>query len=176
MCKATAPTTRVAYIVHSTITVTELFRYIFHELNLDFTAPSKIDYVLALQRFSRQCAGQGERLVLILDEAQNYSHEVLEEIRLLSNIETPQDKLLKSSWPGKRNYSATLSNKSCTNSSNVSMSRTIFCPLTLEKRTLIFKNALRSGRPTRPDVVSRGRHRRYLSVCTRHSTRHRCHL
>ena len=93
--KATAPTTRVAYIVHSTITVTELFRYIFHELNLDFTAPSKIDYVLALQRFSRQCAGQGERLVLILDEAQNYSHEVLEEIRLLSNIETPQDKLLQ---------------------------------------------------------------------------------
>jgi general secretion pathway protein A len=93
--KATAPATRIAYVVHSTITVTELFRYIFHELNLDFTAPSKVDYVLALQRFSRQCAGKGERLLLVLDEAQNYSHEVLEEIRLLSNIETPQDKLLQ---------------------------------------------------------------------------------
>jgi general secretion pathway protein A len=93
--KATMPTTRIAYIVHSTITVTELFRYIFHELDLDFTAPSKVEYVLALQRFSRQCAGQGERLLLVLDEAQNYSHEVLEEIRLLSNIETPQDKLLQ---------------------------------------------------------------------------------
>jgi general secretion pathway protein A len=93
--RATAPTTRIAYIVHSTITVTELFRYIFHELDLDFTAPSKVDYVLALQRLSRQCAGQGERLLLVLDEAQNYSHEVLEEIRLLSNIETPQDKLLQ---------------------------------------------------------------------------------
>jgi type II secretory pathway predicted ATPase ExeA/phage tail protein X len=93
--KATAPTTRIAYVVHSTITATELFRYIFHELALDFTAPSKVDYVLALQRFSRQCAGKGERLLLILDEAQNYSHEVLEEIRLLSNIETPQDKLLQ---------------------------------------------------------------------------------
>jgi general secretion pathway protein A len=93
--KATVPTTRIAYIVHSTITVTELFRYIFHELDLDFSAPSKVEYVLALQRFSRQCAGQGERLLLILDEAQNYSHEVLEEIRLLSNIETPQDKLLQ---------------------------------------------------------------------------------
>jgi general secretion pathway protein A len=93
--RATAPSTRIAYIVHSTLTVTELFRYIFHELDVDFAAPSKVDYVLALQRFSRQCAAQGEPLLLILDEAQNYSHEVLEEIRLLSNIETPQDKLLQ---------------------------------------------------------------------------------
>jgi general secretion pathway protein A len=93
--KTTMPTARVAYVVHSTLTVAELFRYIFHELGLDFTAPSKVDYVLALQRFSQQCAGKGERLLLILDEAQNYSHDVLEEIRLLSNIETPQDKLLQ---------------------------------------------------------------------------------
>ena len=93
--KAKAPTTRIAYVVHSTLTATELFRYIFHELDLEYAASSKVDYVLALQRFSRQCAGQGERLLLILDEAQNYSHEVLEEIRLLSNIETPQDKLLQ---------------------------------------------------------------------------------
>ena len=93
--KTTMPTARVAYVVHSTLTVAELFRYIFHELGLDLTSQSKVDYVLALQRFSQQCAGKGERLLLILDEAQNYSHDVLEEIRLLSNIETPQDKLLQ---------------------------------------------------------------------------------
>jgi general secretion pathway protein A len=93
--KTTMPTARMAYVVHSTLTVAELFRYIFHELGLDFTAQSKVDYVLALQRFSQQCAGKGERLLLILDEAQNYSNDVLEEIRLLSNIETPQDKLLQ---------------------------------------------------------------------------------
>ena len=93
--KTTMPTARVAYVVHSTLTVAELFRYIFHELGLDLTAQSKVDYVLALQRFLQQCAGKGERLLLILDEAQNYSYDVLEEIRLLSNIETPQDKLLQ---------------------------------------------------------------------------------
>ena len=93
--KTTMPTVHMAYVVHSTLTVAELFRYIFHELDLDLTAQSKVDYVLALQRFSQQCAGKGERLLLILDEAQNYSHDVLEEIRLLSNIETPQDKLLQ---------------------------------------------------------------------------------
>ena len=93
--KTTEPTTRLAYVVHSTLTVIELLCYISHELGLDCSAANKIDYVLALQRFSRQCAGQGARLLLILDEAQNYSHDVLEEIRLLSNIETPQDQQLQ---------------------------------------------------------------------------------
>jgi type II secretory pathway predicted ATPase ExeA/phage tail protein X len=93
--KTTEPTTRLAYVVHSTLTVMELLCYISHELGLDCSASNKIDYVLALQRFSRQCAEHGERLLLILDEAQNYSHDVLEEIRLLSNIETPQDQQLQ---------------------------------------------------------------------------------
>lgn len=93
--KTTEPTTRIAYVVHSTLTVTELFRYICHELGLKVAAQSKVDYVLALQHFAKQCTGQGERLLLILDEAQNYSHDVLEELRLLSNIETVEDKLLQ---------------------------------------------------------------------------------
>jgi general secretion pathway protein A len=93
--KTAEPTTRLAYVVHSTLTVTELLHYIAHELGLDCQAQSKVEYVLALQRLSRQCAEHGERLLLILDEAQNYSHDVLEEVRLLSNIETPQDKQLQ---------------------------------------------------------------------------------
>jgi general secretion pathway protein A len=93
--KTTEAKTYIAYVVHSTVNAEDLFRYIFHELGLELNIRSKIDYVLALKRFSLQCANQGERLLIILDEAQNYTHEVLEEIRLLSNLETQQETLLQ---------------------------------------------------------------------------------
>jgi general secretion pathway protein A len=93
--KTAEPTTRLAYVVHSTLTVTELLHYIAHELGLECQAQSKVEYILALQHLSRQCAEQGTRLLLILDEAQNYRHDVLEEVRLLSNIEAPHDKPLQ---------------------------------------------------------------------------------
>src|SRR5919109_1150600 len=93
--KTTEAKTYTAYVVHSTVNAEDLFRYIFHELGLELNTRSKIDYVLALKRFSLQCANQGERLLLILDEAQNYTYDVLEEIRLLSNLETQQETLLQ---------------------------------------------------------------------------------
>jgi general secretion pathway protein A len=92
--KTSTPRTHSAYVVHSTLGVDDLFRYIVYELGLDPNASSKIECILALKRFALRCAERGERLLLIFDEAQNYTYEVLEELRLLSNIETPNEKLL----------------------------------------------------------------------------------
>lgn len=92
---ASTPQTHTAYIAHSTLGVADLFRHLFHELGLELDdAAGKSDYVLALKRFALRCAEREERLLLVLDEAQNYAQDVLEEFRLLSNIETPQKKLL----------------------------------------------------------------------------------
>lgn len=53
------------------------------------------DYVTLLNRFLLECYRKGENCALIIDEAQNLTPEVLESIRMLSNFETAQDKLLQ---------------------------------------------------------------------------------
>ena len=53
------------------------------------------DYLALLNRFLLDCYRKGDNVVLIIDEAQNLSSEVLERVRLLSNFETKQEKLLQ---------------------------------------------------------------------------------
>jgi len=53
------------------------------------------DYLVSLNEFLLESYRKGENCALIIDEAQNLSAEVLENIRLLSNFETSKDKLLQ---------------------------------------------------------------------------------
>src|SRR6267142_4871000 len=53
------------------------------------------DYLVSLNEFLLESYRKGENCALIIDESQNLSAEVLESIRLLSNFETPKDKLLQ---------------------------------------------------------------------------------
>ena len=55
---------------------------------------SKADFLVAFEEFLRQCLRHQENVILIIDEAQKLSFELLEEIRLLSNMETGDEKLL----------------------------------------------------------------------------------
>ena len=56
---------------------------------------SKAEYLLALNEFLIERLRNDEPTLLIIDEAQNLSPEMLEEIRLLSNLETPTSKLIQ---------------------------------------------------------------------------------
>lgn len=55
---------------------------------------SKTDFLLEFEEFLRQCLRDQRNAILIIDEAQKLSFELLEEIRLLSNMETGDEKLL----------------------------------------------------------------------------------
>jgi len=72
---------------------------LIHLINEDFGLPvegkSKIDLMRDLNSFLIDEFGKGQLPVLIIDEAQNLSAEHLEEIRLLSNLETETSKLLQ---------------------------------------------------------------------------------
>ena len=64
------------------------------------TAPTEIqhdvpDYLNSLNRFLLESYQKGDNVALIIDEAQTLSAEVLERVRLLSNFETKQDKLVQ---------------------------------------------------------------------------------
>jgi general secretion pathway protein A len=73
----------------------DLFKLIATELRIEGRRESKVDYVIALNAFLLQQLQAGINTVLIIDEAQNLSDELLEEVRLLSNLETDTEKLLQ---------------------------------------------------------------------------------
>jgi general secretion pathway protein A len=90
----------VAYIFNPKLTVTELLQSICDEFRVDFRredmrSASVKDYVDALTRYLLASHADGQNNVLIIDEAQNLSAEVLEQLRLLTNLETNERKLLQ---------------------------------------------------------------------------------
>jgi general secretion pathway protein A len=73
----------------------DLMKLIAAEFRLEGRLESKADYVIALNRFLLERLRSGRNTVLIIDEAQNLSDAALEEVRLLSNLETDTEKLLQ---------------------------------------------------------------------------------
>ncbi len=91
---------KVAYIFNPKLSVGELLHTICDEFKIlprqdAHTVPSIKEYVDALNRYLLETHSQGQNNVLIIDEAQNLSSEVLEQLRLLTNLETNQRKLLQ---------------------------------------------------------------------------------
>lgn len=87
--------TKVAIIFNSYISELELLKTINQELFLDYASDSKKDLIDELNQFLLQQHSVGGNVVLIIDEAQNLSVQVLEQIRMLSNLETENEKLLQ---------------------------------------------------------------------------------
>lgn len=73
----------------------DLLKLIANELRLRGPFESKVDYVIALNGFLLERLESGVNTVLVIDEAQNLGSELLEEVRLLSNLETDTEKLLQ---------------------------------------------------------------------------------
>ncbi len=91
------PEVDVAMIFTPRLTAVELLAAVCAELHLDApggTASVKV-LVDALSRKLLDTHARGRRTVVIIDEAQNLSMDVLEELRLLTNIETTREKLLQ---------------------------------------------------------------------------------
>lgn len=88
------PGVHIAFLINSKISVEDLFRLIFDEFHIENTADSKGLYLIHLKNFLVHNHLKNEKCVLILDEAQNFHSSILEEIRLLSNMETSVEKLL----------------------------------------------------------------------------------
>ena len=89
------PATAAAYLFNPKLEPLDFFRMFFEELGIGDSCHTKADYLLALNRFLIQKHEKGEPTVLIVDEAQNLSPELLEEIRMLSNLETSTSKLIQ---------------------------------------------------------------------------------
>lgn len=89
----------VAYIFNPKLSALELLMTVCHEFGVKFpplTAAATVkDHVDALNEYLLRTHSVGQNNVLIIDEAQNLSPDVLEQLRLLTNLETSERKLLQ---------------------------------------------------------------------------------
>ena len=100
--------THAAFIVISTFTSWELLQYAAHKLRLDIPGHSKAQFLIQLRAFLSTQAAINEKVVLIVDEAQHLSVEVLEDLRLLTNFESAEKKLIQIMLVGQLQLEETL--------------------------------------------------------------------
>jgi len=86
---------RTAFLFNSRMNSNHLFDFILAEFDIPCESKSKSQQLLKLNHWLLERYRLGESAVLIIDEAQNLTYPVLEEIRLLTNLETSTEKLLQ---------------------------------------------------------------------------------
>ncbi len=87
--------TRVALLFNPKLSVNDFFQYILKDFGITSNGQSKGEYLHTLYEYLIDAYQKEEKAILIVDEAQGLSKELLEEIRLLSNLETTKAKLLQ---------------------------------------------------------------------------------
>jgi general secretion pathway protein A len=84
-----------AYLFNGRLSPTEFLQYILSDFGLPAAGKSKYELLLDLGQFLVSRGARRMTTVLIVDEAHHLSPDILEEVRLLSNLETTDDKLLQ---------------------------------------------------------------------------------
>jgi len=101
--------TKTAFLFNPKLTVDDFLQYILKDLGVRVQGQTKGEYLHNLHRYLLNAYRKDERVVLIVDEAHGLNPELLEEIRLLSNLETSRSKLLQIVLVGQTELDKTLS-------------------------------------------------------------------
>ncbi|MCK5485587.1 MAG: AAA family ATPase [Desulfobacterales bacterium] len=88
-------TVEAAYIFNPKLSPKQLLRTINEEFGIKSEGDNTKDLIDTLNIFLMQKKASGKKVILLIDEAQNLNRNVLEQLRLLSNLETNRDKLLQ---------------------------------------------------------------------------------
>ncbi len=101
---------KTSFIFNSDLSDTQLLQAIVEDFGIEPKRATKKAYFDALNRFLLEELKNGGNVVLIIDEAQNLSMRSLEQVRLLSNLETEKEKLLQIVLVGQPELRQTLKN------------------------------------------------------------------
>jgi general secretion pathway protein A len=87
--------TKTAFLFNSRINSSQLFDFLLADFEIPCDTRTKSLQLMKLNQWLLERHSAGESAVLIVDEAQNLTYPVLEEIRLLTNLETSTEKLVQ---------------------------------------------------------------------------------
>jgi general secretion pathway protein A len=93
--KRFGPDIKSVFVFNPNLGFEELLQAVLRDLEAPIPSRRRVDLIDALNEFLLQENAAGRRVVLIIDEAQHLSASVLEDIRMLSNLETARSKLLQ---------------------------------------------------------------------------------
>lgn len=152
------PTAFTSLILNPFLTVDELLREVLIDFGVvsrdavradRFDAPSTHDLMSALYEFLQSIATVGGTAILIIDEAQHLSKEVLEQIRVLSNLEASDTKLLQIILVGQLNLLDTLSQADMRQFAQRVSLRATLSPLEREESDAYVRHRISVGKPAR---------------------------
>jgi general secretion pathway protein A len=90
------PSAKTAFIFNPKLDSNSDFLYsICEDLEVTGQKGSKVDYLIRLNTYLTECYAKKEDVIIIIDEAHTLGPELLEEVRLLTNLENPRGKLLQ---------------------------------------------------------------------------------
>jgi general secretion pathway protein A len=101
--------TKTAFLFNPKLTVNDFIQYILKDLGVKTKGQTKGDHLFDLHRYLLNAYRDEKRVVLIVDEAHGLNPELLEEVRLLSNLETSKSKLIQIVLVGQPELDKTLS-------------------------------------------------------------------
>ena len=122
-----------AYLFNGRLSPTEFLQYILSDFGLPASGKSKYELLLDLGHFLVSRSRRKMTTVLILDEAHHLSADILEEVRLLSNLETTDDKLLQIVLAGQPELDEKLDSVGLRQLKQRIAVRTQLCPLDAEE-------------------------------------------
>jgi general secretion pathway protein A len=90
-----SPTTQTVFILYPTVQFEEMLEHILHELGIPTDGAGKFVKLQRLHEYLLEHTRAGGNAAILIDEAQDLDARVLEELRLLSNLETGTEKILQ---------------------------------------------------------------------------------
>ena len=95
LLQALEDTVHSVFVFNTWLTFSELLELTLHDLGLSANGQSKLAMIQQLNDYLIERLKMGHTVAILIDESQNLSDEVLENLRLLSNLETDQEKLIQ---------------------------------------------------------------------------------
>jgi len=142
----------VALILNPQLSATEFLAAILEELGIEIPEEKNSLKALtdALNEFLLESYSKGRRTILIVDEAQNFAVDVLEQIRLLTNLETAKHKLLQITLIGQPELRTMLARNDLRQLAQRITARYHLEPLSQEDTELYLQHRLKVAGATRP--------------------------
>lgn len=143
-----------ALIFNSCMSGEQLLAGICREYGINVVEPSRSAYLDALYTFLIEQNSSARTVVLVIDEAQNLAPDVLEQVRMISNLETERDKLIQIILAGQPELNVVLRRHDLRQLNQRITVRCRLTPMKLDDTTRYIKHRLKISGSRIPDIFS----------------------
>jgi type II secretory pathway predicted ATPase ExeA/phage tail protein X len=158
--------TRTVFVFNTNVTFDEILEYIFGEFDLPIHNGKRLYMLQRLNGFLLEELRHGRNVALLIDEAQDLEYSVLEDLRLLSNLETAKEKILQIVLSGQPELGLKLDNPNLRQLRQRVAVGARLLPLTREELTEYVQARLSAAGAADPRIFTREAEDRIFEIST----------